>query len=194
VSVLEAADALASLKQRPRRSVLFILFCGEEKGLRGSTYYAANPLVPLEYTVAHLNLEQMGRTDDARGPQIATANVTGFDFSDVTTALVESGKLVGVNVVKDAKLSAPYFARSDNAPLARMGVPAHTMSVAYDFPDYHALGDEWQKIDYNNMAKVDRAVALGVLRLASSLIPPRWNAENPAAKRYVDAAIKLHSK
>ena len=53
------------------------------------------------------------------------------------------------------------------------------------------MGDHWQKIDYDNMAKVDRAVALGLLRLASDAPPPKWNESNPAAKKYVDAAKKL---
>jgi hypothetical protein len=59
--------------------------------------------------------------------------------------------------------------------------------VAADFPDYHRVGDEWQKIDYDNMASVDRAVALGLLRLASEAPPPQWNIANPRARRYAEA-------
>lgn len=188
-SVLEVANALASLHPRPRRSVLFIFFCGEEKGLRGSRYYAAHPLVPLAKTVAQLNLEQMGRTDAPDGAHLSQANVTGFDFSSVTPIVVDAGKRAGVAVTKDDKASDAYFNRSDNGPLARLGIPAHTMSVTYEFPDYHAVGDEWRKLDYDNMAKVDQAVGIAALRLAQSPMPPQWSATAP--KIYTDAAQKL---
>ena len=46
-----------------------------------------------------------------------------------------------------------YFARSDNVRFADAGVPSTTISVTYMFPDYHAVGDEWPKLDYANMAK-----------------------------------------
>jgi hypothetical protein len=65
------------------------------------------------------------------------------------------------------------------------------LSVTYEFPDYHAVGDEWQKIDYDNMAKVDQAVGIAVLRLAQALTVPHWNELYPAAKPYADAAKKL---
>ena len=190
-SVLEVANALAALHPRPKRSVIFVLFVGEEKGLRGSRYYTRHPLVPLENTVADLNLEQLGRTDALDGPQIGTASLTGFDMSDVTKFLIDAGQRVGVKVYKNDQTSYPYFTRSDNASLARAGIPAHTLCVADEFPDYHAVGDEWQKLDYDNMAKVDQAVGVAVLRMASAQAPPKWNEEYAAAKPYVEAANKL---
>jgi hypothetical protein len=193
-SVLEVANALASLHPRPKRSVIFILFCGEEKGLRGSRYYSDHPLVPLDKTIAEVNLEQVGRTDASEGPQVNSANVTGFDFSDVTKILVDAGRRVGVSVTKVDKASEEYFERSDNGPIARKGVPSHTLSVAYEFPDYHAVGDEWQKIDYENMAKVDDAVGIAMLRLAQSVTAPVWNESYPAARVYVEAGRKLHAQ
>ncbi len=191
-TVLEVANALASLHPRPKRSVLFILFCCEEKGLRGSRYYAMHPLVPPAKTIAQLNLEQVGRTDAPDGPHVNMANVTGFDFSNMTQLLVDSGKRAGIAIVKDDKASDAYFNRSDNGPLARLGIPAHTLSVTYEFPDYHAVGDEWRKIDYDNMAKVDQAVGIAMLRLAQTLTPPKWNENYPEAKLYIEAAQKLH--
>jgi len=191
-AVLEVANALAALHPRPKRSVLFVLFCGEEKGLRGSRYYVDHPLVPLGKTVAELNLEQLGRTDAPEGPHLNTANVTGFDFSDMTPILVEAGKRVGIAVSKDAKASDKYFSLGDNEPLATAGIPAHTLSVTYEFPDYHVVGDEWQKIDYVNMAKVDQAVGIATLRLAQALTGPHWNEASAGAKPYAEAAKKLH--
>jgi hypothetical protein len=78
-----------------------------------------------------------------------------------------------------------FFDRSDNQTFAEHGIPAHTLAVALEFPDYHGTGDVWQKIDYGNMAKVDRMIALGVVMLADSPGAPRWNRENPKVERYL---------
>ena len=78
-----------------------------------------------------------------------------------------------------------------NMANADAGVPAHTLSVGYVFPDYHQPGDEWPKLDYENMAKVDRTVALGVFRLADSLGVPVWNEATPKTERYVKAQKAL---
>jgi hypothetical protein len=191
VSVIEIAGALAALNPRPKRSVLFVAFFGEERGLVGSRYYGRHPVVPLDKTIADINLEQVGRTDSTNGPQVRTASLTGYDFSEVPRIVAQAGRLVGVKVYKDDQASVAFFSRSDNQALADLGVPAHTLCVAFDYPDYHQVGDEWQKIDYANMAKIDDAVGLAVLHLASNAPPPRWNESAPAAKRYVEAAKKL---
>jgi hypothetical protein len=57
--------------------------------------------------------------------------------------------------------------------------------VSYIFPDYHRPGDEWPKLDYDNMAKVDLAVALGVWSMANNPKAPEWNRDNPKASRYI---------
>jgi hypothetical protein len=190
-SVLEIATALAAMPVHPQRSVLFVLFFGEETGLWGSRYYGRHPLVPPAKTIADLNLEQMGRTDATEGRQIKTASITGFDFSDIPRILAEAAQLAGVRVYKNAAASDAFFDRSDNQSLADLGVPAHTLCVAFDFPDYHKVTDSWEKIDYDNMAAVDRAVALGVLHMASGAAPPRWNESYAPARKYADAARKL---
>jgi hypothetical protein len=185
--VIEMAQALAALPERPKRSIVFLTLFGEEMGLVGSRYYAAHPVFPLAATIADLNLEQMGRTDDNTGPRVGIVNVTGFDYSSITPVLVKAGEEFGIKVLKDEQASDPFFARSDNQALADAGVPAHTLSVGYVFPDYHQAGDEWPKIDYENMAKVDRTAALGVWRIADGTDAPQWNAANPKTERYVKA-------
>jgi hypothetical protein len=192
VSVVEIASAIAALNPHPKRSILFMTFFGEERGLVGSRYYGRHPLVPLEKTIADLNLEQIGRTDASDGPQIGTASITGFDFSELPGILADTGKIACIKVYKNEQASDAYFARSDNQALADVGIPAHTLCVAFDYPDYHKVSDHWEKVDYANMAKVDRAVALALLQVASDAPPPKWNESNPKAKKYVDAAKKLH--
>jgi hypothetical protein len=191
VGVIELAAVLSALKTKPKRSILFLTFFGEELGLLGSRYYGRHPLVPLARTVAQVNLEQIGRTDDSEGPQISSAAVTGFDFSEVGALLAAAGADLGVRVFKHPTNSDAFFPRSDNQALADVGVPAHTVSTAYVFPDYHAVGDEWQKIDYENMRRVLGAVGLGLLRLANGAQPPRWDESNPKAAKYLEARRKL---
>jgi hypothetical protein len=191
-SIMEIASALSRLPVKPRRSIVFIAFFGEEEGMLGSKWYDRHPAVPLAKTIGDINLEQMGRTDDRSGKQVNTATLNGFDFSDLPQAFAKAGELTGIKVYKDEKRSDSFFDRSDNQALADSGIPAHTMAVAYEFPDYHDVGDEWQKLDYENMARVDRMVALGVWMLAQSDKVPCWNAANPETRPYVAAAARLH--
>jgi len=185
VSVIELAKAFAANKERPKRSIVFMTVFGEEHGLVGSRYYGANPLVPIEKTVAGINIEQVGRTDDSEGPQQRAFAVTGYDFSDVGEILKKAGDQTGIKVWKHPVNSDKYFAHSDNQALADQGIPAHTVSVAYAFPDYHGAGDHWDKIDYENMAAVDRTVALAIWNIANSSEAPKWSRSNPKAAKYL---------
>jgi len=194
VSVIELATALASLKQRPKRSVVFIAWFGEEKGLQGSRYYARHPVIPLEKTVAMVNLEQLGRTDDSEGPRLNSATLTGFDFTDLGPIFRAAGEKTGVDVYKHEKNSDAFFSRSDNQALADAGIPAHTLCVAFIFPDYHKVGDHWEKIDYANLARVDRMIALALVTIADNAGQPKWNESNPKTERYVKAWNALHNK
>ncbi|MEW6208580.1 MAG: M28 family peptidase [Acidobacteriota bacterium] len=194
VSVIELASALSSLKQKPRRSIVFMTFFGEEKGLLGSRYYGRHPVFPIERTVANINLEQVGRTDSSEGPQLANASMTGFDFSDVGLIFKAAGEMTGINVYKHERNSDVFFSRSDNQALADQGVPAHTLCVAYVYPDYHGAGDHWDKINYENMAKVNRCIALAVVMIAENPQPPKWNEANPRTARYVKAWKQRHGQ
>jgi Zn-dependent M28 family amino/carboxypeptidase len=155
--------------------------------LLGSRYYARNPLYPLARTIAAINLEHMGRTDETSGPRVGVLNATGFDYSTVPSEVQKAGEDFGIQVTKDEKNSDAFFPRSDNQAFADAGIPSHTFSVGYMFPEYHRPGDEWPKIDYENMAKVVRTVALGIYRIADSAEAPVWNAGNPRTERYVKA-------
>ncbi|MDQ2819390.1 MAG: M28 family peptidase [Pseudomonadota bacterium] len=185
VSVIELANAFAANGVRPKRSIVFMTVFGEEHGLVGSRYYGTHPLVPIEKTIAGINLEQVGRTDDSEGPQKMAFAVTGFDFSDIGMTLRHAGEATGVTVTKHAVNSDKYFAHSDNQALADQGIPAHTVSVAYAFPDYHKATDHWDKIDYENMAAVDRTVALAIWHIANDPKTPQWSRDNPKAAKYL---------
>lgn len=189
--VLALAEMFGNLKVRPKRSILFIAFFGEEKGLLGSRWYGKHPVVPLKHTVAGINLEQIGRTDDTEGGRVAAINLTGYDFSDLGAIFLAAGRRTTTCVEKHPRYSDLFFGRSDNQAIADAGVPSTTVSVAYDFPDYHGLGDHADKLDYGNMAGVVRTVGQAVLTIANDKRPPRWNEANPKTAKYVEAAKRL---
>ncbi len=194
-SVIEIANALAALPGRPKRSIVFIALFGEELGDLGSGYYARHPIFPLARTVADVNLEQLGRTDESNvGTKLSQFNLTGFDFTNIAGVFRKAGEQTGVQVVKDEKNSDPFFTRSDNAAFANAGVPSTTLSVAYVYSDYHGVGDEWPKLDYDNMAKVDRTIALAALDIANSVETPQWDAKNPKTAAFVKAHEALMAK
>lgn len=179
VSVIAMAQALAALNPHPKRSIIFVALFGEEEGLLGSYYYAHHPLYPLRATVANINLEQMGRTDDPSGRKVGEFAFTGPSFSNVPALMAAAAKEEGIRVYtrKDAD---EFFNRSDNYAFAQFGVISHTIGVAFEYPDYHGLSDKPEKIDYANMAAVDRGVAAGILALADNPQPPRWSSSSAA--------------
>ena len=189
-SVIAVAGALASLEERPKRTIVFMAVFGEEVGGLGARWYTGHPIFPIAKTVADINLEQLGRTDDMEGDKVAQFNLTGFDYSDIAATFAKAGAATGVKVIKHETNSDAFFSRSDNATFADAGIPSTTLSVSYVFPDYHQPGDEWQKLDYDNLAKVDVTVALGILEMANSAQAPQWNKENPKTAHYVQVREK----
>lgn len=191
-TVMALAEAFARHPVRPQRTLVFLLYFGEERGLVGSRFYARNPLFPLRQTVANLNFEQMGRTDGDTGPRAAGLTASGFDYTTLGELLVAAGKDTGVLAFKDGANSDSFFARSDNQALADAGVPAITLCVAWTFPDYHRPGDEWEKIDYAHMERAVRTSAIAVWRAANAAAAPAW-IEGPNTARYIEAARRLHA-
>jgi Zn-dependent M28 family amino/carboxypeptidase len=181
VSVIEIASAFAKLRDRPKRSILFIAFCGEELGELGSLYYTQHPLFPLKQTIADINLEQVGRSDSDIGKGNATTN--GYGYTTITPIFEKAASLSDVSMVR-TKQSDQYFAASDNYRFAQVGIPDLTVATSFEFPDYHGLKDEWQKIDFAEMVKVDRLVARVVWMVANDALAPRWNTQNEKTARF----------
>ena len=173
VSLIAIAKALAALDPRPKRSIVFIALFGEEEGLIGAYYYTHHPLFPLSDTVADINLEQMGRTDEGTNRHLRSFSFTGPSYSDLPKTMEAAAKSEKVEVYARPDADQ-FFDRSDNYAFAEAGVIAHTAVVTYEFPDYHQPGDKPQKIDFTNMAQVDKGVAAGILAIADSLNRPKW--------------------
>ena len=188
--VMEIGKALA--KEKLKRSVILMTFYGEEKGLVGSKFYVDNPVFPLKQTIANINLEQIGRTDDTEGPRVSAGSLTGFSFSSIGNTFAKVGDSMGVPVTGHPKFSAMYFVASDNLFFARAGVPAHTICTAFEYPDYHQIGDTADKLDYVNMAKIVKLSAATVVDIANTDQRPQWNKDEPKAAKFIEAAVKLN--
>lgn len=190
VGVIELAKALKLAKLK--RSIIFMTYFGEERGDLGSGWYGKHPVVPLAKTIANINLEQIGRTDDTEGRRVGELSMTGFDYSDLGKLLNRSAERVGIRVTMHPRNSDAFFFRSDNATMAGEGVVAHTVCTAFEYPDYHQVSDTWDKVDYHNEARVLCGIAIGVMDLANSPGEPHWNPNNPKAARYLKAWQEMH--
>ena len=103
---------------RPQRSLVFAAWTAEEKGLLGSEYYAANPVYPLERTVAGFNIDALSPTGAARDMLVVGYGQSELE-DQLERVLTSSGRLVA----RDPHPEAGYFFRSDHFPMAKRGVP-----------------------------------------------------------------------
>jgi hypothetical protein len=162
-TVLTAARALA--KDPPRRTVVVLLTSGEEFGVLGTQWYLERPRVPLETTVADLQVEMVGRPDTLVGA--GKLWLTGFERSTMGEKL--SG--AGLPVVPDPRPEFRFFERSDNIVFALRGIPAHTLSSFGMHGDYHQPSDEVERIDFQHLTRVADLVARAARVLADGPRP-----------------------
>jgi Zn-dependent M28 family amino/carboxypeptidase len=184
VSVIEIASAFKKAGYRPRRTIVFLLFCGEELGELGSEYYTKHPIFPLSRTVADINLEQLGRSDSDFGK--GRASLTGYGYTTLTALFEGEAKDSGFTLVR-TKASDTYFEDSDNYSFARVGVPDLTFATSFNFPDYHGLKDECTKIDFADLARADRLVTRVIAKVANDRNSPQWQPDNPQTAKYRQA-------
>jgi hypothetical protein len=77
---------------------------------------------------------------------------------------------------------------------AGAGIPATALGATWEYPDLHKPSDEWPKLDYEDMAQVDRCIGLALWDMANSDKAPQWNRENPKTARLVEAFDKLMAR
>ena len=146
LSVAAVFDSLARQGVRPRRSILFVLFSGEEGGLLGSQYFVANSPIPLNQLVCDLNADVVGRVDYAHRKKpdycYLITNDQGHDLQ--TTAETANQQSVNLALNQggyDAKNDPErHFFRSDHYNFAKMGVPVLFFTDG-QHPDYHQPSD-----------------------------------------------------
>ena len=168
IAVLEIARAMKA-GPSPARTVVFAAFTAEESGLLGTHYYIAHPAVPMERTVADLQIEMIGRPDPAAGGA-GKGWLTGYERSTMGDMLREHE----IPLIPDPRPEQNFFMRSDNVAFARIGIPAHTLSSYNMHGDYHRPSDDVSAIDFDHMTAVIRAAAQAVRVLADGEAP-RWH-------------------
>jgi len=140
------------------RTIVFAAFTAEEMGLIGSTYFGKG--IDASKFVAGINLEMIGKTPSF-GPN--TAWLTGFDRSDFGKIIQKNLVGTGYQLFPDPYKNYNLFFRSDNASLARLGVPSHTFSTTpIDVDkDYHQASDEAETLNMTVITQTIQAVAKG---------------------------------
>ncbi|WP_199139066.1 M28 family metallopeptidase [Pedobacter sp. ASV12] len=187
-ALLLLADAFKKAKHQPERSILFIALTGEEQGLLGSEYYASHPLVPVNKTVADINIDAMeasGMTKDIV--------VVGYGQSELEDYLAEAAKKQERVVAKDPNPSAGSYFRSDHFNFAKVGIPAlytgnginnvkhgeawgKAQQEDYTKNRYHAPADNFEpaKWDFSGMVADLRLLFEVGYRLSNESTFPGW--------------------
>ncbi|HVF22483.1 MAG TPA: M20/M25/M40 family metallo-hydrolase [Pyrinomonadaceae bacterium] len=189
-AMLGMAEALAKSPTRPKRSILFVWHCGEEKGLWGSRYFTEYPTVPLDKIVAQINMDMIGRSKKVGDTNPRNNELTGPDsiyLIGSTMMSTELGEIVNtvnksyLNLTFDTRYDDPkdpnrFFYRSDHFNYARKGIP-----IIFFFDgvheDYHRAGDTADKIDYEKMEKVTRTIYMTAWEIANR--PARLKVDKP---------------
>ena len=166
VAVLEAARIIAA-GPRPKRTIVFAAFTGEESGTLGVRWYAQHPVFPLDKHVADIQVEMIGRPDTAAGGP-GKAWLTGYERSTMGQTLTAAG----LPVIADPRPSQSFFTRSDNIVFARLGIVAHTLSSFGLHSEYHTVNDEVELVDFAHMTEMVNLVAKAIRVVADG---PRLN-------------------
>lgn len=199
VAVLSIAEALSHAKERPKRSILFVWHCGEEKGLWGSEYFNKFPTVDIKKVIAQLNIDMIGRSLDPNNvikcdapgkrcnEELSKADeiyVIGKDMMSSTLgSIVDQTNNSYLKLKYNTRYDDPndknrFFFRSDHFNYAQNGIP-----IAFWFDgvheDYHQASDTADKIDYHKMEQVARTIFLTMWELTDLKERPKIDKELP---------------
>lgn len=192
VAVMAIAKAFAEGAVKPKRSMLFIWHAGEEKGLWGSEYFADNPTVPINSIITELNIDMIGRyqnAGDENHPQNKNLPKQGEVFSIgskmMSTELGEVSEQVNNSFLKlnfnykydDPKDPEQFFYRSDHFNYAKKGIPI-IFYMDGSHADYHQVTDSVEKINFESMEKV-----------VKTIFATGWTLANRATRPVVDKPL-----
>lgn len=175
VAIMKIAEAFQNATKNgygPKRSILFLHVTGEEKGLLGSKYYVNYPIFPLKNTVANLNIDMIGRVDDAHKNNPDFVYLIGADkLSTELHEISESINSMFTNLTLDYTYNDEndpnrFYYRSDHYNFAKNNIP-----IIFYFngthEDYHRPSDTPDKINYEVLAKRTQLVFFTAWELAN---------------------------
>jgi hypothetical protein len=151
------------------RTIVFAAFTGEEMGGLGSQYFSKQ--FEPNKVVAMFNIEMIG-TQSKWGKN--SAYITGYEKTDMGRILQKNLEGTGFTFYADPYPAQSLFYRSDNATLALLGVPAHTISTSKmdSEPNYHKVSDQIETLDLDNMTMIVRSIALSSKTIVSGVDTP----------------------
>jgi Zn-dependent M28 family amino/carboxypeptidase len=170
--VMELAEYFAANRSRLQRTVVFIAFSGEEMGLLGSAYYVRHPVVPLERTVAMINMDMIGREKNN------TVHILGTKTSTAWPALLEA---VNAHAHLNVRMGASGFGDSDQSSFYGRNIPVLFFFTG-THEDYHRPSDTWEKINAEGEAQILRFVAEVLERISAMPQRPQFvRSDEPTA-------------
>lgn len=175
MGMLEVAEAFASARERPKRSILFVWHVAEEQGLVGARYYTDNPTVPRDSIVAQINIDMIGRGGATDTPGGGPGYVQLIGSRRLSTELGDLIEAEGRKFTPQFRFDytydanghpAQFYCRSDHYMYARYGIPVVFLSTG-GHPEYHQVTDEPQYIDYAQLTRVSQLVYNTASRIAN---------------------------
>ena len=162
-AVLALAEYFAA-RDDNERTIVFVTFTAEEMGLIGSTYFGKQ--IDADKYVAGINIEMIGK-ESKFGPK--TAWLTGFQRSDFGPIIQKNLENTGYTLHPDPYTKFNLFYRSDNAAMAKLGIPAHTFSTGPIDNDkhYHKVSDEAETLNITTITETIKAIAKGTESIIS---------------------------
>lgn len=181
-AVMLVADAMVKNPKKPRRSILFMTFCGEELGLIGSSFLSDHPPVPLDKMVAELQMDMVAR--DSYGAQNGDPNRMDIESenkdtirlvgskrisTDLDKTIQEMNRHIGFKFKYDAE---DVYTRSDHYNFAKKGIPIAFLFDGFT-PDYHQPSDTVDKIDFPKLANAAKLYYLTAHAIADANEAPK---------------------
>ena len=165
VGILEIARLLSEREKKLPRSVLFIAFSAEERGLVGSFFYVKHPVLPIEKTVAMVNLDMVGCME---GEQVMAS---GSGTSKLLTQMViRAARENNLNLIEmPGKIGG-----SDHVPFYSQEVPVVHFITTGGWKDYHRPTDDVETVDCEGIARISQMAADVVVQLAKSEERPEF--------------------
>jgi hypothetical protein len=179
-TLIAIAKAIKESSKHPGRSIVFAAFSGEERGMRGSRYFVANPPVPLKDIYADLNFEMTGHSESYGKDNYY---MTGCKFSNLDDLIKTFSGAGRITLIDTIQMAGSLFYASDNIAFSRIsvspegittGIPSGTFATTTMAPYIHSVTDEADKFDYDNMAELTSYFTKVVLWLSESRQEINW--------------------
>jgi len=162
-TLLGIAKAFAT-GPKPKRSLMFLWFAGEERGLWGSRFHADYPTAPIDKIVANLNMDMVGRNRDDKPEESNSVYLVGSDriSTELHNLTVEANTSLARPLKLDFEMNDPtdleqVYYRSDHYSYAAKGIPVVFFTTGLH-PDYHVNTDSVEKINFEKMARIGQLV------------------------------------